>query len=362
MYANQNRVLGRHSMAGLTLAALGLTSCATKTPALHSTPFFSPTATRQTTNAVDAGDADLEIASLRRTMMSRPEDVDARLRLAHAYEARGFPDVALEHYRLAAERFPDSVNAAVRLARALRKADQKEEALSGLKAFIHAHPQNTAEPYEWLGILNDDLQNWKASQAAYETALIYSPAASPATAELHNNLGYALLMQYQNNAAAAEFHAALRIKRDMVIARNNLGIALAGDSTASYTANHKEAILNWQAVSGPAAAHTNMAALLIERGDYPEARKELGTALGFDQQYAQAIFNLALVSERDGKPAVIPPPTFVKVLTGKTVKQPNALMRFFHLGRPAAKPTESAPLSAGRTAAPAVPIASGSGN
>ena len=159
MRATENKGLGYRSGAAWMLAAVSLTGCASKTATLHPAPFFSPTPIRQATNAVDAGDADLEIAGLRKTMMSRPDDVDARVRLAQAYIARGFPDVALEHYRLAAERFPDSVKVALGLARTLRRADQKEEALAGLQAFIHAHPQKTAEPYEWLGILNDDTQN-----------------------------------------------------------------------------------------------------------------------------------------------------------------------------------------------------------
>jgi Tfp pilus assembly protein PilF len=343
---NRAVVLG---MAGLSLAALGTTSCAKRTAALHSTPFFSPTPTRQATNAVDAGDGDLEIAGLRRTMMSHPEDVEARLRLAQAYASRGFPDVALEHYRLAAERFPESASAAVRLARALRQAEQKEEALAGLQSFIHNHPQKIAEPYEWVGILNDDLQNWKASESAYGIALIYSPAS----AELHNNLGFALLQQYLPNSAAMEFRAALRLNRDLVIARNNLGIALAGNPDA----DRKEAILNWQAVSGPAAAHNNMAALLMERGDYRGARKELETALGYDQQNAQAIFNLALVSEKDGKPAVIP----AQNAAARTPKPPSFLARFFHPGHHAAKPAGSQ--TSGATAERAnVATASGSGN
>jgi Flp pilus assembly protein TadD len=322
-----NVLLQATILSAVSLTIFGTTSCATKSAAVHSTPYFSSTPTRQATNAIDAGDGDLEIASLRRTMLSHPDDVDPRLRLAQAYAARGFPDVALESYRLAAARFPDSASAAVRLARALRQAGQKDEALNGLTSFLHSHPQKIAEPYEWLGILNDDLQNWKASQLAYETALLYSPGS----AELHNNLGYALLMQYLKSAAATEFRAALRIKGDLVIARNNLGIALASTP--------KEAISNWQAVSGPASAHNNMAALLIERGNYPEARIELATALGYDQQNAQAIYNLALVSERDGKPAVIPPPQ-------ASVRQGNPLLNFFHLARHSAKPVE------GRNAGP----------
>src|SRR5262245_8012536 len=108
MQSNDMKRLGWRSGIGLTLAVWSLTSCASKNAAVHPAPFFSPTATRQTTNAVDAGDGDLEIANLRKAMMSRPDDVEARLRLADAYLARGFPDVSLEHYRLAAERFPSS--------------------------------------------------------------------------------------------------------------------------------------------------------------------------------------------------------------------------------------------------------------
>jgi Tfp pilus assembly protein PilF len=346
----EKKEFGWRSRAGLALAVVSLASCATKTAGLHSPPYFAPTEIRQATNVVDAGDGDLEIANLRRVMMSRPDDVEARLRLADAYVARGFPDVALEHYRLASERFPDSEQAAVRLARTLRRAGQKEEALAGLREFIRAHPLRTSEPYEWMGILQDDLQNWSASQQAYETALIYSPE----NAELHNNLGYTLLMQARKDAAVVEFRSALRLKRDLVIARNNLGIALMD--------NPKEAILNWQAISGPAAAHNNMAALLIERGDYIAARKELETALGYDQQNAQAIYNLALVAQRDGKPAVVPVPGADKAAV-KTAKQTSAWSRFFHPGRRSGNQSDSQSLSAGRTAEPAaVPAASGIGN
>ena len=318
-------------LTGIGLAAVTLTSCASKTAALHPAPYFSPSVSREASNAVDAGDRNFEIAGLRQAVMSRPADLGARLKLAQAYATRGFSDVALEHYRLAAERFPDSAPAAIALARALRKAELKEQALSGLKAFIQAKPQKYAEPYEWLGILNDDLQNWKAAQAAYETALLYAPS----NAELHNNLGYALLMQDLNASAIAEFRKALSLKHDLSIARNNLGIA--------YASTPKEAILHWQAISGPAAAHNNMAALFIERGDYAQARQELESALGYDQQNPQAIYNLALVAERDGQPAVLPP-------AKASGKQQSNGFAWLRPGRRPAKAAESRSAAAGEVA------------
>jgi tetratricopeptide (TPR) repeat protein len=339
----ESPVRARLALAALGLAVVGSVSCASKnSAALRPAPFFSPTSTREATNAVDAGDGDMEIASLRKAMTSRPDDVEVRLQLAQAYANRGFADVALEHYRLAAERFPESTRAALRLARDLRKAGQHEEALNGLKIFIKAHPQKAAEPYEWLGILHDDLQQWKDSQASYETALIYAPQS----AELHNNLGYSFLMQHLNNSAVMEFRTALRLNKEMTIAWNNLGMAL--------TAEPKEAILNWQAVSGPAAAHNNMAAVLIEQGKYPEARKELEAALGYNQQHAQAIYNLALVAEKDGKPAVLPQQAAPTAQT-KTSKSANPFVRLFRSNRKSEKPAASSP---GTIAA----AASGSGN
>ncbi len=342
----------RLSGVALSLAALGLAGCATKIAVVHPAPFFNATPTRQATNAVDAGDGDLEIANLRKVVTNRPDDVDARLRLSQAYLARGFADVALEHLRLASERFPNSLPVAVELARVLRHADQKEEALAGLTAFIHRQPQATAAPYEWLGILHDDLGNWKESQAAYEAALLYSPGS----AELHNNLGNALLMQHLNNAAAGEFRAALRLQRDSAIARNNLGIALAE--------NPKEAILYWQSISGPAVAHNNMAALFIERGDLKGARKELETALSYDRQNGPAIFNLALVAERDGKPAVIPSPKAEEEAAAETGR-PGFMARLLHPWRhyPSATSAENASLPVGQTASRAgIPNSSGIGN
>jgi hypothetical protein len=77
-------------------------------------------------------------------------------------------------------------------------------------------------------------------------------------------------------------------------------LAMALATTTDQTA------VNWQSVGDPAAAHNNMAALLIQQGRYAEARRELDLALGYNKNYTAALSNLRLVSELDGKPASIP--------------------------------------------------------
>ena len=98
--------------------------------------------------------------------------------------------------------------------------------------------------------------------------------------------------------AAEELHAALRLNPRSVIATNNLAAAL-GD------ASHKEAVERLESVADPATAHNNMAAVLIDEGRYPEARKEIEIALSYNRQHSAALSNLALVSQRDGQPAEV---------------------------------------------------------
>src|SRR6185436_1354139 len=136
---------------------------------------------------------------------------------------------------------------------------------------------------------------WTEGEASHRAAL----ALNPNIDYLHNNLGYNLLMQQRPSEAAFEFRQALQLKPDSETARNNLGMALAS------TPGH-DAVLQMQSISDPATAHSNMAAILIEQARYPEARKELDLALGYNRSHAAALSNLKLVSELDGKPAVIP--------------------------------------------------------
>ncbi|HTM50240.1 MAG TPA: tetratricopeptide repeat protein [Bryobacteraceae bacterium] len=262
-------------------------------PAQESRP-VSSAMERQIAGAVDAGEGDYVVRSLRRKMAAEPGNLAVRLELIGSYTRAGYPELALEHCRLAVERFPESAEVQLSLAKLLRTLKMPKEAAAGLGAFLETHPQQSPAYDSWLGILRDELGDWKAGETSHRAAL----ALAPALDYLHNNLGYNLLMQKRPSEAAFEFRQALKLKPDSETARNNLGMALAGTPG--------DAVLHWQSVSDPATAHSNMAAMLIEQGRYPEARKELDLALGYNKSHAAALSNLKLVSELDGKPAVIP--------------------------------------------------------
>jgi tetratricopeptide (TPR) repeat protein len=250
---------------------------------------------RQVANAIDAGEGDYVVRSLRQKMAAEPDNLAVRLELIDHYARAGYPELALEHCRLAAGRFPESPEIQLSLAKLLRSLKMKREAEQGLAAFLVRHPQQSPAYDSWLGILRDELGHWTEGEKSHRAAL----ALGPDSDSLHNNLGYNLLMQKRYSEAAFEFRQALKVRPDSEVARNNLGMALA--STPG-----EEAVLHWQAISDPATAHSNMAAMLIEQGRYAEARKELDLALGYNKSHAAALANLKLVSELDGKPAVIP--------------------------------------------------------
>jgi Flp pilus assembly protein TadD len=287
----------------LTLAALPLlaASCVHETrvtarPVSPAAPAAVPTVwDRQIRNAVDAGDGDYRLRVLRETVAADAENIPARIELARAYRDRGFPDVALEVCRLAAARFPDSGAVQLALVRALREMNRRQEAIDGLEVFLRGHPQAGSDYLSWLGILRDETGAWYAGEPAHRRAVELAPASDV----LHNNLGYNLLMQKKNEEAAAEFREALRLNPGSQMAKNNLGLVLANQDAA------EQAVANWQSVSDPATAHNNLAAVLMEQGNYAGARQELQMALSYNKSNSAALRNLELVARLEGKPATM---------------------------------------------------------
>jgi Flp pilus assembly protein TadD len=245
---------------------------------------------RQVRNAVDAGEGDLEIKALRARLDADPANLNTRFELARQYQQKGFPDIAMEHLRLAVERAPESADAAVELAKLLRNTGRATDGAASLTAFAGKHQPNL-DVWAWLGILRDDAGDWKGGEAAYRQAL----ALAPSRDDLHNNLGYCLLQQGRKNEAESEFRAAIQLNPHSVIARNNLGTSLVDKP--------KEAVVHLQSVADPASAHNNVAVALMEAGNYAAAREEISVALSYNRQNTAALNNLRLLSELDGKPA-----------------------------------------------------------
>src|SRR5580704_9558808 len=187
---------------GALAAVLASASC---TPHVQTTspPAVTTVMERQAHNAVELGDGDLQAQQLRKRLAANARDLDARILLARLYAQRGLPDLALEHYRLAAAQFQDSPVVALALAKTLREMGESEGALKAIA-------DSTAKTWELLslqGIILDEQGRFALAEPVHRAALALDPSRSA----LHTNLGYNLLLQGQGEAAAAEFRRALEI-------------------------------------------------------------------------------------------------------------------------------------------------------
>jgi Flp pilus assembly protein TadD len=245
-------------------------------------------------NAVDAGEGDVRVREMRGRLLTNPDDLDARLSLARHYTAAGFPDLAIEHYRLASSRWPDNADVAILLARALNASGASGQARAQIETFLATHPEAGADALSWAGILQDETRDYAAGERSHRAAVSQREGSS----SLHNNLGYNLLLQGRHAEAANEFRRALALDPQSAIARSNLGIALAE--------NPAEAVNTWSSVTDAASAHNNLGAILIERGDYQGARRQLETALGYNNHHPAALSNMQLVADLDGGNVELP--------------------------------------------------------
>jgi Tfp pilus assembly protein PilF len=249
---------------------------------------------QQVVNAVEAGTGDVVVSGLRKRIALNPDDVRSRIELAALYRQAGFPDLALEHYRAAAMRAPDSAEVAILIARTLHEQGLTAEARRQLDAFASVHPTASAEAWSWVGILADTQGDYASGERSHRAAVQLRDGSDA----LHNNLGYNLLLQKKNSEAAAEFRRALEIAPGSAFAQNNLGLALAEQPV--------EAVRQFQSVTDKASAHSNLAAVLIERGEFGAARREIDIALGYNREHPAALRNLQLLAEIDGGSIAVP--------------------------------------------------------
>jgi Flp pilus assembly protein TadD len=277
-------------------------------------PAVQPAMQRQIENAIDAGDGDVIARQLRERMAANPDDLNVRLTLADHYRKQGYPELALEHYRLAAERFPGNAKVALLTAQTLQDQGMTAKAVAGLEQFLAKYPAKEPDLPAWLGILKDGQGEYATAEVAHRAAIVLDPSS----AKLHNNLGYNLLLQGKRKDAVMELRRAVGMDAGSKIARGNLALALMRGGS---TEEQKEAILQWQSISNPAAAHNNAGAVLLEEGRYAEARKELETALGYQPDYTPALKNLELLVGQDGKPVVLPVRTDSQASWRRTMKR-----------------------------------------
>ncbi len=291
----------RRKLAGvLPLLFMLSWGCARRSAAVPvaTPPGSQQTIARQVREAKLAGEGDPAVRILRQRLAANPDSLDLRLELAGHYEKSGVPDLALEHVRLARRLAPSRYELAAEEARLLLKQELPEEAAKTLEPLM-GNPGIPPTVPAWLGIALDESGDLAAGEQAHRAAL----ALAPEDDAVLNNLGFNLLRQNRPEEAIRVLEAALRVNRENSLARSNLARAMSARAAESDSSG---AVAHWSVALDPASAHNNLAASLIERGDYAHARKELEAALAIERNHLAAWNNLRLVAELDGKPVSAP--------------------------------------------------------
>jgi tetratricopeptide (TPR) repeat protein len=284
----------------LVLATLTVVGCGRhQNAARMQRPALPPMMRQQVVNAVSVGEGNVRVRRLRERLATEPRNVAVRLELAAEYGAMGYPELELEHCRIAVERFPESAAAVERLAKSLRQAGSPQEAAAMMAKLVEQQEQPSLETLAWAGILLDEASRLRDGEAMHRRAI----AADARRDYLHNNLGYNLLLQERYPEAADAFRRALELNSGSATARNNLGRTLV---QMNPNAPSPDAVAQFQRAADLAIAHNNIATELYEKGDVAGARKELEIALEYRRDVPQILENLRMVAEDDGQPIAMP--------------------------------------------------------
>jgi tetratricopeptide (TPR) repeat protein len=221
---------------------------------------------------------------------------------------RGNVTAAIEHYRLAIARQPNSVAAHTSLGNALRAAGSLEESLRHYEYVARLRP-DLPEAHVNLGLLHQQQKNSDAAIDCFRRALEIRPELAPA----HNGLGVALESQGKSAEAVGCFREAIRLQPDYVEAHSNLGASLGelGKTSAGIAAiSEGRAELERAVALDPdfAQAHGNLGKLLMGQNADPHtapeaiqtARQALERALQLNPELIEARGNLAKLLGEQG--------------------------------------------------------------
>jgi tetratricopeptide (TPR) repeat protein len=238
----------------------------------------------------------------RRGLNVAPDNVELHNALGWTLFQEGRTQEAVEEYRRALAADPNHAKAHNNLALALVELGALDEAAAHFQASLAIEPK--AEIYSDLGFTMAQLGKPAEALADYEKALALDPHCASAhlnlavtsvragdlthaeshyrealrgrpTAETHNGLGYVLLQQGRDDAAIAEFRAAIDTDPRFTPAYNNLGSALEGQGKLEEAAESYRRSLTEKP---NAATYQALAGVLRKLGRSDEAAAQLSKA------------------------------------------------------------------------------------
>ena len=243
------------------------------------------------------------IPELEKAVALQPNDTDARMNLAFAYEQTGAPAKAVANFAKLdtadqAEGHALPAAALAAYARSLAATKQWNAAETKMTAALAADPQN-AELHDDFGTLYLQRQDWPHAQQQYAEAVRLKPAFALA----HLHLGIAL-QALEQPAALGEFQEAYRLAPQNPTIAVELGKALAANGQDGQAIPILQHALELAPKSAAAAYQLGLA--YQRAGKISDAIPLLQRAVAAEPRNAAALTNLgvALCQAQRAKDAV----------------------------------------------------------
>jgi tetratricopeptide (TPR) repeat protein len=244
-------------------------------------------------SAIAANDSPALLAC-RQAVEQRPDDVEARYRLAQLLVEQGQADQARAHFEQVLRQAPDHADAHASLGLVLARHGKLDEGIAAFRRSVQLRP-GVARTHHNLAVALAERGQLQEACASFEEAL----RLQPRYAEAHFHLGNTLLRLGQREQAVAHFRLGLSLKPDNVNGLNNLGLAL------TELGRHAEAVFFLQQTTRLAPnlvePLNNLGLALTELGRFAEAQAVFEQALRLRPTFANAHTNLATVAAKQGR-------------------------------------------------------------
>ena len=148
-----------------------------------------------------------------------------------------------------------------------------QDAIKEFQKAIYIKPDYT-EAYNGLGVCYDWQGDYAAASDAYRMAL----RLNPDLAYIYNNLGHSYILQGKNEEAIDALNRALALGSNTKQTHNNLGLAYA------LSGQFDLAMKEFEFTGNNALAHTLLAKIYYQKGQFDKAKEHYGEALALDPE------------------------------------------------------------------------------
>jgi Flp pilus assembly protein TadD len=186
---------------------------------------------------------------------------------------------------------PGNAEAHYQLGYWYQERSRHQEAIKEFKKAIYIKP-NYTEAYNGLGVSYDWQGDYAAASDAYRMALKLNPNLG----HIYNNLGYACILQGKNAEAVETLKQAIALGCDNKQTHNNLGLAYG------LSGQIELAMQEFEHTGSKAFAHTLVAKIYYDKGQFDEAKEQYAKALELDPDSAlsQKGFEVSALLNRFG--------------------------------------------------------------